>query len=337
MATLLRIQNTVRNITGRKSTNQLSTAQLNNFIDDFYLYDFPERLKTLQLEGWFRFMTEPNVSRYPLAGSFSSGRPRDPAVIPAPDPGSAIQEDTILRDDIYYLNQPAYIDGYEVSFLQDPEIFYRYWPDLKFIETLTTGDGTDGPYAVTMTQLPAQRGSVIVSAADQSSRDDAAGATGGWLATDFAGTVNYVTGVISVTFPNAVPTGTDIDLHYYPYVASRPRTALFFEQFFELRPIPDRSYEFRVKSLRRPTAMAAITDPPEFVEWCNLIAYGSTLKVFIEDGDWDEYNKLYPIFKEQKNLAQRRALKQLRDQRVSTPYDAFQGGQSSFWPINPVV
>ncbi len=328
MPTLERIQNTIRNITGRKSTNQLSTAGLNNFINDFYLYDFPERLKTLELEGWFRFMTEPNVSRYPLAGSFSSGRPN---VAPL---STAIQEDTILRDDIYFVNQPAYIDGYEISLMQDSETFYRYWPDLKFIETLTTGDGTTGaPYAVTMTNLPAQRGSVIVSADAQSSRDDGAG---GWIETGFVGAIDYITGVTTITFPAIVPTTTNIDLHYYPYVASRPRDVLFYEQFFEFRPIPDRSYEFRIHSQRRPTAMAALTDPPEFVEWCNLIAYGSALKVLIEDGDWDEYKNLYPIFSEQKNLAQRRALKQLRDQRVATPYDAFQGSNSSFWPLYPL-
>ena len=101
MATLERIQNSIRNITGRKSTNQLSVARLNNFINDFYLYDFPERLKTLQLEGWFRFMTQPNVSRYPLSGSFSSGRPSEAPL------STAIQEDTILLDDIYFVNQPA--------------------------------------------------------------------------------------------------------------------------------------------------------------------------------------------------------------------------------------
>ena len=339
MATLQRIRNSTRNITGRKSINQLSQPRLDDFINDFYLYDFPERLKTLQLEGWFRFNTKPNVSRYPLIGTFSSGRPS-----PAPEgigtPETAEIEEAIVKiDDIYFVNRPAYMDGYQISFMQDPQTFYRYWPDLKFIEVAKVGDGTTGPYTFTLTQLPAQKGSVIISANAQSTRDNGDlddDGVGEWLATGFAGTVNYTSGAVSITFPNIVDNNVNIEAHYYPYVASRPRDVLFYEQFFEFRPIPDRAYEFRVHSQRRPTAMAAANDPPEFIEWCNLISYGAALKIFIEDGDWDEYRNLYPIFSEQKNLAQRRALKQLRDERVATPYDAFQVSQTSFWPLVPL-
>lgn len=335
MATLQRIRNSIRNITGRKSENQLTQARLDDFINDFYLFDFPERLKTLQLEGWFRFNTTPNVSRYPLLGSFSSGRPS-----PTPEGigVNEIQEDTIRLDDIYFVNKPAYIDGYQISFMQDSEVFYRFWPDLKFLETLDTGNGGFN-YTFTMNQLPAQKGSVIISADTQSTRDDGDldnDGVGGWIATGFSGTVNYTSGAVDITFPAAVDSGVDIQAHYYPYVASRPRDVLFYEQFFEFRPIPDKAYEFRVHTQRRPTAMVADSDPPEFVEWCNLIAYGAALKIFIEDADWDEYQNLYPIFSEQKNLAQRRALKQLRDERVETPYDASQIGQTSFWPIYPL-
>ncbi|HDY87392.1 MAG TPA: hypothetical protein ENH82_04655 [bacterium] len=336
MATLQRIRNSTRNITGRKSINQLSQDRLDDFINDFYLYDFPERLKTLQLEGWFRFNTVPNVSRYPLFGSFSSGRPS-----PTSQGGigvDTIQEKTLRLDDIYSINKPAYMDGYEISFIQDSEVFYRYWPDLKFIEQAATGNGTDN-YLFTLTQLPAQAGSVIISADKQSTRDDGDvnnTGTGGWIEAGYAGTVNYTSGDVDITFPNAVDQGVVINAHYYPYVASRPRDVLFYEQYFEFRPIPDRAYEFRVHTQRRPTAMVDDDDPPEFVEWCNLISYGAALKIFIEDGDWDEYRNLYPIFQEQKNLAQRRALKQLRDERVETPYDGFNASQTSFWPIYPL-
>ena len=337
MATLQRIRNSVRNITGRKSQNQLTQDRLDDFINDFYLFDFPERLKTLQLEGWFRFNLSPNVSRYPLFGSFSSGRPSSTA-----QGGigvDEIQENTLRLDDIYFVNKPAYVDGYEISFMQDPDPFYRYWPDLKFIESLDTGDGSVGPYTFTMNQLPAQKGSVLISADSQSVRDNGDldnNGVGEWIDLTFPGTVNYTTGAVEITFPDGVDPGTDINAHYYPYVASRPRDVLFYEQFFEFRPIPDRAYEFRVHTQRRPTAMVAEDDPPEFVEWCNLIAYGAALKIFIEDADWNEYQNLYPVFNEQKLLAQRRALKQLRDERVSTPYDPFQEGQGSAWPLYPL-
>lgn len=325
------IRNSIRNITGHKSQFDLSDAVLDDRIDRFYLYDLPERLKTLELEGWLRFNLQPNVSRYALAGAYSSGRPN-------PDIGTvaanAIQQDTILVDDIYKVEMPAYVDGYEIGYYQDPTPFYRTWPDQKVAETLLNGDGTAGAYAFTMTNVPVEIGSVVVTAGDQSSRDNGAG---GWYEANYAGTINYDTGAVTVTFPNAVPTGTAIYIHYYPFVPSRPTSVLFFEQFFVFRPIPNIGYEFRVKVQRRPTSMPSADSSPEFAEWGDMIAYGTALKIFIEDGDWDEYNKFYPIFQEQKNLAQRRALKELKNQQVATPYNANMGQPNLPWPYYQIT
>lgn len=314
------IRNGVRNITGRKSVTQMTDAVLDNFIDSFYLYDFPEQLKTLELEGWYRLQLQPNVDRYLLtSGWLSSGQANNANI------------QVTQNDQLYFLNQPVYIDGYESSLQQDPTIFYRIWPDLKFIEQADTGDGTTGPFAFTLTNLPVEQGSLIISAGSQSTRDDGAG---GWQEAGYAGSVNYLTGAVSISFPSAVAIGVSIDAHYYPYVASRPRDILFFEQALVFRPIPDRAYEFRAKTQRRPMSMPSADSSPEFVEWNDLITYGTALKIFIQDADWDEYNNLLPIFEKQKNLAQRRALKQLRDQRASTPYDT-SNIQQAFWPIYP--
>lgn len=82
--------------------------------------------------------------------------------------------------------------------------------------------------------------------------------------------------------------------------------------------------------------MATANSSPEFTEWCNLIAYGAALKIFIEDADWEEYKNMYSIFKEQLNLAQRRALKQLATQRAQTQYSFAMDGSRSQWPLNPI-
>jgi len=302
MTMLADIRRTVRNITGMQDVNQITDARLDDYIDDFYLYDFPERLKTTNLEEYYRFYTSPNVSSYALNEQYIVVKP------------------------------PAFVAGYEVGWHQSPESFFSIWPDTRFKETVATGDGGIA-YTFTLTNLPVLQNTVLISDDTEYFTDNGAGVLTGSGGGN--GTVNYITGVVTVNFAIGVTAGESIYGQYYPYVASRPRDILFFDQTFELRPVPDISYEVRVLTLRRPTQMAAAGASPEFVEWCNLIAYGAALKIFIEKGDWDEYGNLYRIFMEQKNLAQRRALKQLSNQRVQTNYsDGSDCGRGS-WTIYP--
>lgn len=84
-------------------------------------------------------------------------------------------------------------------------------------EVYGAGDGTVGPYTHTAAQIPLSRGSISITAAGQSAVDDGEGN----LVTTPAGgtgTVNYITGQISVTF-NAAVTIADpitIDYDYFP-------------------------------------------------------------------------------------------------------------------------
>lgn len=310
MTTLARIRTTVRNITGRKSTDQLSNADLDNFINDFYLYDFPERLKTLQLEQFITFTTEPNVDLYTSA---------------------------TYGTNVIFFKPPAYIAGYQIGYMQDPQQFYNLWPDIRFSEQIDTGDG-GAAYTGTLSNTPALRNTVLISANDTfgnalSARDDGSGTLTGDVT---AGTVNYETGAVSVTFTGNVPVGNAVNAQYWPYVASRPRNVLFFDQQFRFRPVPDQAYEFRIVGQVQPTQLTNAGDSPEFQEWWELIAYGAALKIFIEQSDHEEYARLYPIFREQNNLAMRRALKQMQNQRAQTPYSENQVGVSAYWPIYPL-
>lgn len=295
MTTLARIRQIVRNVTGRQSIDQLSDAQLDNYIDDFYLYDLPEQLKTMQLEEYYTFNTQPNVAIYNLPENY------------------------------YWVKPAAYMSGYELSWQQDPTTFFRIWPQNKFLETGATGNGGVA-YAFTLTNTPILRGSLIIADDTESFTDNSAGILTG--SAGGAGTINYITGAVTVNFAVGTAVGVDINAQYYPYVASRPKSVLFYNNTFEFRPIPDQSYEFKCQCLIRPTAMAAVTSSPEIIEWYQMIAYGACLKIFVESGDWDEHAKMYAVFDRQKNLAQRRALKKLATQRVKTEY-------SGDWDINP--
>ena len=306
MTTLARIRQTVRNITGRRSVDQLTDADLDNFINDFYIYDMPERMKTLQLEVMRSFVLQPNIDTY------------GPAIYGA---------------DIYDVKPPVYVAGYQVSYHQSPEQFYRIWPWLRYKVIVGTGTGVAN-CVFTLPAIPALRNTVMISAGALAGQDDGAGSfTGDVLA---GGTINYISGLVNITFNAAIPVGTTIFAQYWPYVASRPRDIMFFQQQFVVRPVPDTPYVVQFVGLRTPTALLAAGQSPELLEWWQLIAYGAALKLLVEQSDMEQYGNLYPVFQEQMNLAQRRALKQLATQRVQTPYGENASIQGIAFPIYPL-
>ncbi len=78
---------------------------------------------------------------------------------------------------------------------------------------VVVGDGTAGPYGFTLQHLPVRRGTITITAGAQSARDNGLGV----FATTPAGgtgTINYTTGVVSITFNAAVPIATAITITY---------------------------------------------------------------------------------------------------------------------------
>ena len=134
------------------------------------------------------------------------------------------------------------------------------------------------------------------------------------------GTVNYITGAITLDWGMAPDLGADIDSMYIPYVASRPRDILFFHNQFLFRPIPDRAYKVDVVVQTVPMELLAASDSPEIRQWWQLLALGASLKIFEDNGDDKEYVKFRPIFEEQLILANRRTVKQQTSRKVVTPF-----------------
>lgn len=342
---LSRLRYTVRQITGRLDQTQIPDSSNNAFpisatnppgiddyINDFYLYDFDEHLRTLQLKDFYFFDTVPNVGTYDLPVNFFSAE------------------------------TPIYVDGYQIAWYQNPDIFFRIWPQLATIQNqIATGNGGTF-YTFTLSSVPIQQGTVsigttpVTTPAQEAFSDSVftpqnpPNPLAGWPVSGTlvgtgggTGTINYITGVVTLNYAVPVAVGTSINAHYYPYVASRPRDCLFFQQQFNFKPIPNDAYQIKVMAYQQPTVALASggtssqfqnqTDLPTFNEWWQVLAYGAALKILIEQSDHTEYerNKIY--FEEAKLLAQRRALKQLSNQRIQTPYTENNSGNT--WPIYP--
>jgi hypothetical protein len=382
---LNRLRYTIRKITGKYDIVQLpdssfgeinlsNPAGIDDYINDFYLYDMPEQLRTLRLKDFYKFVTLPNVGTYSIPQNILSVEP------------------------------PIYIDNYQFAWYQSPDIFYRIWPELNFINrNLFSPNGSLNTFTFFLTQTPVQQGTVVIGLNPNQNivpsqspvlenftdRDypvpldlptqqffvnpglllsnlytgDINLPYNQWGVIPGTGSINYLSGQVILNYINTPPAGINTSCHYHPYVASRPRDIMMYQQQLFLRPIPNDSYSVKLMSYQMPTtvissATNAINIPavdqsgniqgftnsnsnsnstnlPMWNEWWQLIAYGAALKIFIEDGDHEEHDKYLIHFEKQKLLAQRKELKQLANQRIQTAYSDNNMG-SAQWPIFPI-
>ena len=364
---LNRLRYAIRKITGKYDQYQLpdftapgqpnintNPVGIDDYINDYYLYDLPENLRTFKLKRFFTFTTIPNCGTYNVPQY------------------------------VYQLEPPIYVDNYQFAWYQSPESFYRIWPELNFIDqNLFTPDGSTSSFTFTLSQTPVQQGTVVIGLKPNQDGNPSptlesftdtdqpipldlpplqrfvnpgtlTGNQGG------TGTIDYLTGVCTINYSINPPTGATSSCHYHPYVASRPRDIMFFQQQLFIRPIPHDTYLVKMIGYFMPTTvMSAATnatptapadasgnlqgfnDPqntylPNFNEWWQMIAYGASLKIFLEDGEHEEYARYKPVYEEQVLLSQRRCLKQLSNQRIPTAYSESTQNGGAAWPIFPL-
>ena len=349
------IRNKFRRMTGRLQSTEITDAQIDEYINTFYLYDLPEHLRTIDLRVEYDFFTTPNVDTYDFP-----------------------------RNDYTDMHPPVYVAGYEAMLYQDRTSFYRAYTSLDFIQTITTGDGATTTFSGFLTNTPVLRGhnqnppgayfgsgtnpfgdpaitstvlstitpEVIFSSVDANNNPIIVGDTGIIFTTGASagnGTlmtlptnpaarafiqpittnfVNYATGEFSVVFPTAPQAGANINAEYFSYANSQPQSVLFFQNQFVLRPIPNATYKVSCEAYRLPTFLAAGEDP-RLKEMWQLLAFGGALKCMADSGDMESYANYFPLYKEQENLILRRTLAQLTNQRSNTIYQQQTTNQQS--------
>lgn len=306
LSTLTAIRNKVRRLTGSPNISQLSTADLDEYINTFYEQDLPSHLKIWNLHETYTFYTTPNEDQYSLPVNTNNA------------------QTTTFQG----INPPVYIAGYQSWYSQSREEFFRVYPLLNFQQTVATGNGTVGPYTFTLTNSPVLRRQVTIFAINTNTGatsatiadDGSGGFVIGGTSTPVTGTIDYVTGAVSITFPSAVPTDQNIIAEYVPYVASRPVAMLFFDTTMTLRPVPDQVYPVNVEVYKNPVQMISSTDNPEIENWWQLIAIGAARKVLQDRLDNESLASVQPFFEEQMSLVLNRTALQLAPQRVGTIY-----------------
>jgi hypothetical protein len=309
----------IRKLTARPSTNQISDASIVDYVNLFYQFDFPQALKVFDFHKTYSFITQPNQDVYTLS-----------------------QAD---RNNYTSFDPPVFCSGYYMNFYENREQFFRMWPALFTTTNLTTGTGIAGPYTGTVPGIPVLSGSLLLSVVGPAgttltATDVGTGALSGTLTDDVvAGTINYVTGAISVTWNALIPNGNVITAKYTPYQPSRPLGMLFYDNIFTLRPVPDQAYKIEIQTYVQPfpanylvtgeyTALD-LTAQPLLNDYFQMLAYGAACKIFVDSLEMENYQIVLPLLKEQMNFAERKTMMQIKTQRTQTIYS-----ENMYWNSN---
>ena len=284
--TLADIRTKVRNITGSPSTDQISDSDLNEYINNYYVFTMPFELKEQITDQFLKFKTTPGVDVY----SFPGG---------------------------YFTDQPgAYADGFPMVFYQDPDIFFQDWPQQYAVDNIATGDGVTAVFSGGLQNPPIIIGTLFITADDPTGTQQLLQDQGdGTLTGDGSGTINYLTGAYSVTFTAAPAASAVIYAKYQGYASNRPQGVLFFNNEFTLRPVPDQAYQILMQGYIKPTTLTNDSDTPLQEEWGPLIAYGASVELFSDRGDVGNVDRYFPIFKRFENVALGRTVQQFTSEQ----------------------
>ena len=140
-ATLLNIQQKVRRLTRSPSTAQLSDNDLNDYINTFVVYDFPEHLRTFNLRIPFTFVCNPFQDVYSTDIASFGGA------------SQAANNELYNFQNLYLtLHEPLYIAGYQQFYSQSPEQFFAIYPQVNsIIATGFVGDGVTTTFSGVIT------------------------------------------------------------------------------------------------------------------------------------------------------------------------------------------
>ena len=351
--TLAAIQKKVRRITRSPSVNLLSENDLNEYINTFLVYGFPEHLRTFNFRTNYSFFTNPNQDVYPT-DTLSFG-------------GAVNNVLFDFQNNFTTVHPPFYISGYPVSFVQSQAELYGAFPKTNTVqETISTGNGITTNFSGTLstglisnTTTSLLQREVLFNSIDiagigvsltdipvvditdgsnfpQGNLYDPNGADyktslrTAPIAVEIFNRIDYTTGAYNITFSNAPAIGQPIYAQYSLAKTSRPLMVGYYANKFIVRPVPDKVYRVEFEVYANPTWLMNTTDSPDLKEYWQYIAYGASRKIFEDRMDYDSIQMITPGFTEQQNLCERRTLVQLSNNKVPTIYDMPRGSFSNF-------
>lgn len=361
------IEQKVRRLTASASESALSSADIQRAVNLFYSQDFPYAIKIDQQRSVYKFLTIPNVDRYPVDVNLMQG-------FRAPVYFQGVQGNFFKnRDQLFNLYpryptqfQPAGGDGRTTSFtftLFGNNVNPFPQPNFGILSTQLVIGGVDingnpiriiddggavvnsfgiGSNTTTGRLLYLQQNNVgqnvyLTTTVPLNQQMPAipplsplpVPSPASPLTPQYCGTVNYVTTSITVNFPVAPAAGTMINVWAATYNVGRPYNLLFWNNELTIRPVPDNVYLVEVESFQTPSQFMMTTDNPTLNQWSQYIAYGAAMEILRDRQDMDGVQNLMEGFKRQEALVlERQAVEEIFQPNITLFNSTNYGGTS---------
>ena len=307
LSSLSNIRSRVRRLCRMPSEEQLTNDNLDNYINEYVLYDLPLNVSSEALSKTYSFYT----SRHKELYNTNSTDPNDPLYN--------------LKNKVIYSYSSVYINGSQARVFKSKDEFDYIWKEQFSEYSIGTGDGVTNSFSGTLEEYPVNPGSVVISSVNTSGSSIYLIDDDGDLVYDGAtyGTIDYSDGTYSFNMPSVPGNGEDIIIRADFYTAGVPTDILCFNGYFKLRPIPDGVYKVDVDVYMRPTELLSTGDVPELAQLSTLIAYGAAIKILSDNADSEMIAALFPEYNRQLTLVNRRKILNNKGRRTST---IFSGG-----------
>ena len=342
------IEQKVRRLTASASEAALRSADIQRAVNLFYSNDFPYSIKIDQQRSVYKFLTIPNVDRYPVDVNNLQG-----------------------------FRAPVYFEGIQGNFFKNRDQLYNLYPRYPTQFQPIGGNGITKTFTFTLfgnNQNPFPQPNfgvlstqVVIGGIDVNGNpiriiDDGGAVVNAFgvgsntttgqllfiqqnnvgdnvyltnlnvqqpaipplsplpvpspplsLTPQYCGTINYVTTQINVTFPVAPASGTMINVWAATYQVGRPYNLLFWNNEFTIRPVPDNVYLCEVEAYQTPAQFMALTDNPILNQWAEYIAYGAACEILRDRQDIEGVQILMEGFKRQEALVlERQAVEEIQ-------------------------
>lgn len=347
------IEKKIRRLTASASESALSSSDIAEYVNTFYTNDFPYAIKIDQQRSVYKFLTIPNVDRYPVDVNNLQG-------FRAPVYFEGIQGNFFKnRDQLFNLYpryptrfQPASGDGVTTSFtfsLFGNNVNPFPQPNFGILSTQVVIGGIDtngnpiriiddggavvdafgiGSNTTTGRLIFVQQNSVGNNVYLDGDNEQQPAipplsplpvpSPPSPLTSQYCGTVNYVTTAITVTFPVAPAAGTMINVWAATYQVGRPYNLLFWNNEFTIRPVPDNVYLCEVEAYQTPAQFLMLTDNPVLKQWAQYIAYGASAEILRDRQDMEGVENLMDGFRRQEALVlERQSIEEIQQPNIT--------------------
>lgn len=133
--------------------------------------------------------------------------------------------------------------------------------------------------------------------------------------------INYYTGQVSnLFFPQAIPSGANINVQCFRFQSGLPRGILFYDNTITFRSPPDKQYLVELDAYLTPAGFLATSQAIQFAYMCEYLARGAARKILADTGDIEQFQFYEPLFKEQESLVWKRSQRQFTASRTQTIY-----------------